>query len=67
MRDWIITKRQMGLLFLIAGIIGSVGVLALDVLRGSSDFGPTQFAALIGCAVIALIGLTLIPLGDRPA
>ena len=67
-RDWIITKRQLGIALFLMGLIGFGGVLLLDVVRGGAgDFGPTQRLALIGCGVIALLGLSLIPYGDRPA
>lgn len=64
-----ITKRQLGFLFLVAGLLGFVGVLALDALRGGTPggLGPAQRLALAGCAGLTVLGLTLIPLGDRPA
>jgi hypothetical protein len=67
MQDWVITKRQLGLLFVAGGVLGAIGVVLLDVLRRRSDFGPTQAVALAGCVVIAVIGLTLIPLGNKEA
>lgn len=66
-KDWIITKRHLGIATLLVGVAGFVGVLVLDVLRGQSDFGPTQQLALAGCAGLSVLGLTLLPLGDRPA
>jgi hypothetical protein len=63
-----ITKRQLGLLFIAAGILGAVGLLGLDIVRGRfGDFGPTQILAVAGCAFVVVVGLTLLPLGDRPA
>ncbi len=68
MQDWIITKRHLGFLLLAVGVLGGAGLLALDVIRGKiGSIGPSQQLALGGCAMLALIGLTLIPLGDRPA
>jgi hypothetical protein len=68
MQDWIITKRHLGFLFLAVGLLGFVGLLALDLLQGKiGNIGPSQQLALAGCFGLALIGLTLIPLGDRPA
>jgi hypothetical protein len=68
MQDWIITKRHLGFLFLAAGVLGCAGLLALDLIRGKIDnIGPSQQWALAGCLGLALIGLTLIPLGDHPA
>lgn len=67
-RDWIITKRQLGTVLFLAGTAGFLGVLLLDLLRGGGgDFGPTQRLALVGCAGLALLGLSLIPYGNRPA
>jgi hypothetical protein len=65
--DWIITKRFLGIVILAAGILGFVGLLVLDAVRGGGDFGPTQQLGLVACVGLALLGLSLIPLGDRPA
>ena len=67
--DFTITKRQLGILLLIIGIIGAVGILAIDVLNAGQQggIGPAQAFALGIMAVVAIIGLTLIPLGDMPA
>jgi hypothetical protein len=64
-----ITKRQLGTGMLIIALIGIVGLLAVDLI-GAGDFqgiGPAQRLGLLVCGVVALIGATLIPLGDRPA
>jgi hypothetical protein len=65
--DWIITKRMIGIVITAAGVLGFGGLLVLDALRGQSDFGPTQQVGLQACVALTLLGLTLIPLGDRPA
>ncbi|HRE49132.1 MAG TPA: hypothetical protein PLD47_15495 [Aggregatilineales bacterium] len=66
--DWIITKRLLGILFVLGGGVGLGGVLLLDRLRGGAgDFGPTQQLAVIGCGAVILVGLSLIPFGNRPA
>lgn len=65
--DWIITKRHLGIALTATGIMAFLAVLVLDVLRGEADFGPTQQLALVGCVGLALLGLTLLPGGDRPA
>jgi len=68
MADWIVTKRGLGLIFIVVGLLGAVGVVGLDVLRGRSlDFGPTQVLVIGGCIALVIVGITLIPLGDRPA
>lgn len=62
------TKRLLGVLFILAGIGGAAGLLLLDAVRGGlSDFGPTQALALVACGGVVVLGLTLLPLGDRPA
>ena len=39
-----------------------------DRLRGgASDFGPSQQLGVAGAVVLVLVGLSLLPLGDRPA
>lgn len=63
------TKRQLGTLFILAGAGGAVALLALDFL-GAGQFqgiGPAQRLALLAAALLFLVGLSLLPLGDRPA
>ncbi len=66
--DHRLTKRQLGLLFLVFGVLGVVSILALDIvrLREYSGIGPAQKLALLGCGGLAILGVTLIPLGNRP-
>jgi hypothetical protein len=64
-----ITKRMLGIGFIIIGILG-VAVMFVRDLTGSAEFGgigPTQRLAIVGGGVIILIGLSLLPFGDRPA
>jgi hypothetical protein len=64
-----ITKKMLGLFFSIFGILLAVGLLAMEWL-GAGKFqgiGPLQRIALFGTLAIFLVGLSLIPLGDRPA
>ncbi len=52
-----------------SGIIGAVAILAVDVI-GAGDFqglGPAQRLALLGAGIVVLVGLSLLPLGDKPA
>jgi hypothetical protein len=66
--DFVMTKRLLGALFILAGVGGAAGLLLLDVVRGGlSDFGPTQAFALVACGGLVALGLTLLPLGDKPA
>lgn len=64
-----ITKRQLGLGFI---ALGTTAILLLFVrdLLGASQFqgiGPMQKIALLGAGLVILIGITLTPLGDKPA
>lgn len=63
------TKRQLGIMLLTIGVLGFLGILGLDVVNWGREggIGPAQMAALVVMAFVALIGLTLIPLGDDPA
>jgi hypothetical protein len=64
-----LTKRHLGALLLIGGIAAFAAILAIDVLDVGREggIGPAQRIALGGCVLAALVGLTLIPLGDQPA
>jgi ribose/xylose/arabinose/galactoside ABC-type transport system permease subunit len=67
-RDWIISKRTLGILFVLAGVLAAAGILLLDRLRGgTADFGPSQQLGVAGAVALVVIGLSLLPLGDRPA
>ncbi|MBE2268167.1 MAG: hypothetical protein IAE80_08020 [Anaerolinea sp.] len=63
------TKRLLGLLMLIFGAGGFCAIVAIDLIRPAHEggIGPAQQIALIGCAGLAIVGLTLIPLGNDPA
>jgi hypothetical protein len=60
---------MVGVALIAVGLIGLVGVAAVDVLGAGkwSGLGPAQQQAMLACVVTSLIGLSLIPLGDRPA
>lgn len=64
-----LTKRQLGLLLLIGGIVGFSGIIAIDLIDIGREggIGPAQQIALGLTAALALIGLTLLPLKDTPA
>lgn len=64
-----LTKRQLGLLLLIGGIVAFATILSIDIIDVGREggIGPVQAIVLTGCASVAVIGATLIPLGDRPA
>lgn len=51
------------------GIGASLAMFAMDMI-GAGQFqgiGPAQQRALLVSGVVALVGLTLLPLGERPA
>ncbi|MCA9970519.1 MAG: hypothetical protein KC425_09910 [Anaerolineales bacterium] len=63
------TKRQLGLTFIALGVLAIVGSFAVDLL-GAGQFqgvGPAQRLALLLAGGAILLGLSLLPLGDRPA
>jgi hypothetical protein len=65
----IMTKRQLGLIFILLGVGAAVGMFAIDML-GAGQFqgiGPAQRRVLLAAVLAVLVGLTLWPLGDRPA
>lgn len=67
--DFTLTKRHLGILLLLAGVFGAAGLLAIDILDVGREggIGPAQQMALGLCGLMALVGVTLIPLGNDPA
>jgi hypothetical protein len=64
-----VTKRKLGWLFIVLGVGAAVGLLAMDLL-GAGQFqgiGPAQRRALLAAGAAVLLGLSLLPLGNRPA
>jgi hypothetical protein len=63
------SKRLLGLLMLLGGVGTFFGILAIDLIDVGREggIGPAQQIALAAALIIAIVGLTLIPLGDRPA
>jgi hypothetical protein len=64
-----VTKRQLGILFILLGL-GAAGAMFIMDLLGAGQFqgiGPAQQRALLAAGLVVLVGLTLLPLGDRPA
>lgn len=64
-----ISKRQLGLGLFLLGLLAIVGMLAIDLL-GAGQFqgiGPAQRRTMLVAGLVAVLGLSLWPLGDRPA
>jgi hypothetical protein len=64
-----LTKRQLGWLCLGAGVVLLAATLGADLV-GAGRFGglgPAQRQALAASGVLVLFGLSLLPLGQRPA
>jgi len=63
------SKRQLGITFILMGGAAGLGIVAVDLL-GVGNFqgiGPAQRLALMGAGLVILVGLSLLPMGDRPA
>lgn len=67
--DFTFSKRQLGYLAVVLGIVALAGILGVDLLDAGREggIGPAQRIALGGAGALVLVGLTLIPLGDDPA
>ena len=63
-----ITKRQLGFIFIAVGLLVIGGVLAANLI-GARDagFGPLQKIGVAIGIVIILMAIPLIKLGNRPA
>lgn len=68
-KTYTFTKRTLGLLLFIGGIVGFAAIFAVDLLDvgRQGGIGPAQRVGLVLCIGAALIGLTLIPLGKAKA
>jgi hypothetical protein len=64
-----ITKRQMGWLFVIAGAGLALVAVSADVVKAGrfEGLGPLQLQGLGAGVLLLLFGLSLFPLGQRPA
>lgn len=63
--DFTVTKRQLGMVLIGVGFL-STGVVLVSFVAGDGLRLVQLFGAL-GGLVSGVIGLTLLPLGDRPA
>jgi hypothetical protein len=63
-----ITKRQLGYLFVAIGLLVMAGAIGANFIGGrDAGFGPFQVLGLGGGVVIILMAIPLIKLGNRPA
>ena len=63
-----ITKRQLGYLFITIGVFVITGAIGANLIGGrDAGFGPFQAIGLGGGGVIILAAIPLIKLGNRPA
>jgi hypothetical protein len=63
-----ITKRQLGYLFIVMGALVISGAVAANFIGGrDAGFGPFQFIGIGGGVVIIVMAIPLIKLGNRPA
>lgn len=67
--DFTFSKRLLGIVMVIGGILGTIGLLVLDAITATEEggIGPAQRTAIVVMIVVTIIGLTLIPLGHDPA
>jgi len=62
------TKRQLGLLLIIGGVILLVSMFAAEIISAdSTGIGTMQQLGIAAGVASSVLGLTLLPLGNRPA
>ena len=63
-----VTKRQLGYLFIAIGLLVIVGAIGANFIGGrDAGFGPFQALGIGGGLVFILMAIPLIKLGNRPA
>jgi hypothetical protein len=64
-----ITKRQLGVAFMVLGTAALLAVVAVELLEAGRHrgVGPMQQIALAIAGLLILVGFSLWPLGNRPA
>jgi hypothetical protein len=64
-----VSKRQLGIGIAAMGLLVALGILAMDWVGAGNEagIGPLQRLALLAAGASFILGLTLIPLGNRPA
>ena len=63
-----ITKRQLGILFIAIGLLAIGGALVANMIGGrDAGFGPLQKIGVVSGVVIILMAIPLVRLGNKPA
>ncbi len=63
------SKRQLGIIFILLGAAVIAGMFLMDAV-GAGQFqgiGPAQRLAMLVAGGVILVGVSLLPLGDKPA
>lgn len=65
----LITKRIIGIALALSGVAITGGAVAVDLVGAGkwNGFGPAQQLAIGIGLIVALVGASLVPLGDKPA
>ena len=66
--DFTLTKRHLGAILVLAGLILLAGMFVIEVVKRQPDgIGTVQKLGILAGVTGVAVGLTLLPLGDRPA
>jgi hypothetical protein len=66
--DFTLTKRHLGVILLGAGLVLFVGMFVVEAMKSQSDgIGTVQKLSILVGVTSVVVGLTLLPLGNRPA
>jgi len=66
MRSYLVTKRYFGMMLIAVSGLLVTGVLVYDLLKHHTIGERFQLLAFVGAAMIGLLGVLLLPLGDNP-
>ncbi len=66
--DFTLSKRHLGVLMIVVGVMLAWGMLALELVSSSvPGLGAMQWMGIVGGGGSVVIGVTLLPLGDQAA